>query len=1103
MVTPMSVFHLVGREQWLASNDLAFAISDQFAVSPGHALIVPHRQFATWWEATRAEQIAILELVDEVKALLDRSHKPDGYNVGFNAGEAAGQTIHQLHLHVIPRYTGDLPDPRGGIRNVFPDKGNYLATPRQSEALITPTSGGLHRELRKHFSDENIDRIDLIISFVMRSGVQMLGRLIDEALDRGAAIRLLTTDYMDVTDPAALGFFMDRVGTRDSGGFLEVRVFSDPSVSFHPKGYIFRSSTTDAAVAFVGSSNMSASGLRAGVEWNLRSGAVTPMIEEFERMWADHRSAPITADWLKAYDERKQFAQRFPQPVSGEGPATGEHHEEPIKPWSVQQEAIAALQSTRIEGHRAGLVVMATGLGKTWLAAFDSTNPAFRRVLFVAHRDEILATSRDVFRKVRPGSRLTMFTGGTKQPDGDVVFAGVQALQRNLDQFSSEAFDYIVVDEFHHAAARTYRRVLSHFRPKFMLGLTATPDRTDAADLLALCDDNLVYDCGLVDGLRRDLLSPFHYRAIKDVADYEEIPWRSGRFVIDELSEQLETQQRAQQVLDEWLALDGPNRRALAFCCSVNHANFMAGYFRDRGVAAEAVHTGEGTADRGDALDRLEEREINVLFCVDLFNEGVDVPALDMVLLLRPTESAIVFFQQLGRGLRKSAGKTHLDVIDLVGNHRSFFTKFRLLASLANGYRGTDRAAIETFADGPVELPHGCSIVVETEAIDLMRSLLGAPRKDDRLADAISDWRDEHDGQRPTALQMSMLTGQAHDLKKSGGWFGFLDSLGLLTDDERAVLGFAGDFLIDVEHGAYTKSYKLVTLKSMLDMGSLRTGTPLRDIYVNTRWQMLRDPRLLADLADTTTDFANVLEPTGSEWPAYWRKNPIAALTGANRSTPTWFALGDDSMQFHLAVPDALGATFDEMASEIVEYRLHRYLVTRDAKRKGQRLQPTSGGRLIDAAFVVEEMLGQPVSILFESAGGAGPDGIKRNPEYVAGIDAVLERLKALGVVVLDAYVDSSVTRSMPIPDRRLDAGGTAYPIDLGSVEDVAAIRKSLLKSMASIGREKTAKEGGGNSRKAMRLILGGVDGVDAISLGRALSSDQPHSSGAEVGSAN
>jgi hypothetical protein len=165
--------------------------------------------------------------------------------------------------------------------------------------------------------------------------------------------------------------------------------------------------------------------------------------------------------------------------------------------------------------------------------------------------------------------------------------------------------------------------------------------------------------------------------------------------------------------------------------------------------------------------------------------------------------------------------------------------------------------------------------------------------------------------------------------------------------------------------------------------------------------------------------------------------------------------------------------------------------VTRDAKRKGQRLQPTSGGRLIDAAFVVEEMLGQPVSILFESAGGAGPDGIKRNPEYVAGIDAVLERLKALGVVVLDAYVDSSVTRSMPIPDRRLDAGGTAYPIDLGSVEDVAAIRKSLLKSMASIGREKTAKEGGGNSRKAMRLILGGVDGVDAISLGRALSSGE------------
>lgn len=373
---------------------------------------------------------------------------------------------------------------------------------------------------------------------------------------------------------------------------------------------------------------MSASGLRSGVEWNVQSGDVTAATTEFERMWLDPRSKPITAEWLAGYDQRKRSAVRALPTVDVEGPTTGERLEEPVQPWSVQQEAIAALQGTRIEGHRAGLVVMATGLGKTWLSAFDSTNPAFRRVLFVAHRDEILATSRDVFRKVRPGSRLTMFTGGTKQPDGDVVFASVQSLQRNLDRFDPEAFDYIVVDEFHHAAARTYRRVLSHFRPKFMLGLTATPDRTDAADLLALCDDNLVYDCGLIDGLRRNLLSPFRYRAIKDVADYEEIPWRNGRFVIDTLSERLETQQRAQQVLDEWESLEGRSRRTLAFCCSVNHANFMAGFFRERGVAAEAVHTGAGSSDRDDALDRLEDGEISVLFCVDLFNEGVDVLSL-------------------------------------------------------------------------------------------------------------------------------------------------------------------------------------------------------------------------------------------------------------------------------------------------------------------------------------------------------------------------------------------------------------------------------------------------------------------------------------------
>ena len=190
---------------------------------------------------------------------------------------------------------------------------------------------------------------------------------------------------------------------------------------------------------------------------------------------------------------------------------------------------MSALVATRLDGHRAGLVVMATGLGKTWLAAFDSTRPEFRRVLFVAHREEILRQARDVYRRIRPGGRLTMFTGDERDPDGDVVFAQRAVAPPQPRPISIDEFDYIVVDEFHHAAAATYRRVIAHFQPRCFLGLTATPERADNADLLALCGDNVIYDCGLAEGIKRELLSPFRYRAIPDVADYEHIPWRNGR----------------------------------------------------------------------------------------------------------------------------------------------------------------------------------------------------------------------------------------------------------------------------------------------------------------------------------------------------------------------------------------------------------------------------------------------------------------------------------------------------------------------------------------------------------------------------------------------
>ncbi len=1071
----MSVFLDIDPGDWIAHNALAFAIRDAYPVTDGHSLAIPRREIATWWEATADEQRALMDLVEDVKRQLDAEFEPDGYNVGFNAGAAAGQTVPHLHLHVIPRHLGDMDDPRGGVRHVIPARGNYLAAPAAAEsvlprptALVTAADGGLRRSLVRAFNRPGVDRIDLLVSFVMRSGVDLIADHLDTALERGANVRLLTTDYLNITDSNALGFFLDR--QQQLPERLEVRVFADPTTSFHPKAYIFASAAED-DVAFVGSSNLSRSGISAGVEWNLEVDDVEHLVAEFEELWNDRRTVPLSGRWLAAYHERWTESRRSPQAASDpetEAIAAAEVIDEggAPEPWSVQREAMAALEATRQDGHKAGLVVMATGLGKTWLAAFDSRRPRFRRFLFVAHRDEILTQARDTFRQTRPDAELTMFTGSDRDPDGDGVFASVQSLHNNLDRFDPEAFDYVVIDEFHHASADTYRKVIAHFRPDFMLGLTATPDRADSADLLALCGDNLVYDCGLVEGVRRELLSPFTYRAIPDVADYEHIPWRNGRFDQARLGEELATQDRAGQVLDEWRRAGGAERRTLGFCATIAHAEFMADFFRHNGETAVAVHSQPGSADRVEALEDLASGATPIVFTVDLFNEGVDVPAIDLVLFLRPTESPIVFFQQLGRGLRRADGKERLDVIDLVGNHRSFLLKARLLAALTGRPHLTDREALDRLADENPELPSGCGIVVEPEVVDLLRTLVRSTREDN-LFELIEQWRDDHEGRRPTALEIAVVTGKAHNRKKDGGWFGFLARHEVLDDVDRAVADLAGEFLVWIEHGSYTKSYKLVTLQALLQAGSLRAGISIAELAPLTRWLVYRDSQLLADLSDVNTGFVDVTDPTNAEWTAYWRKNPISALTRSGASSP-WFAVEDDRLTFALDVPDELGATFDRMVNEIVGYRLHRYLVEQKTRLVGESRKPMHDGSELDATFVVETTWGTPTSVVIESAGS----GRSRNKDYVAGFDRVLERIAALDCVLLDAHIDTASTRNVPLADRRLDPGEAhAYPISLRRVVDLVGLRAQLLRSMSRVGRAPGAK-GSGNARKQTRLVL-------------------------------
>jgi hypothetical protein len=337
----------------------------------------------------------------------------------------------------------------------------------------------------------------------------------------------LTGDYREVTEPEALLRLLD-LETLAAAGRIELRVFESRETTFHPKAYIIHLPGAD-GVAFVGSSNVSEPALGGGIEWNYRvvpgrdRAGFTAAVNAFEELFRDYRTFPLTDSWVEAYRQRRPLAPTAVADVTPE-PLP------PVTPHAIQQEALEALVRTRAEGNAAGLVVLATGLGKTWLAAFDTADIAYRRVLFVAHREEILEQALQTFRRIRPGAHLGLYTGDEKDGDAEVLFASVQTLSRvrHLGQFARDAFDYIVIDEFHHAAAATYRRIIDHFTPRFLLGLTATPERADGGDLLALCGENLVHQCDLAEGIRRGLLVPFHYFGVPDEVDYRNIPWRSA-----------------------------------------------------------------------------------------------------------------------------------------------------------------------------------------------------------------------------------------------------------------------------------------------------------------------------------------------------------------------------------------------------------------------------------------------------------------------------------------------------------------------------------------------------------------------------------------------
>jgi superfamily II DNA or RNA helicase/HKD family nuclease/diadenosine tetraphosphate (Ap4A) HIT family hydrolase len=961
-------------------KEKCYALWDSFPVSIGHLLLIPYRHVASWFEATPEEQLELFQSIEQAKEIITAKHQPDGFNVGINIGAAAGQTVPHLHVHVIPRYQGDVADPRGGVRYVIPDKANYLKdepvivddnllrishqhTGRSNRIskIIRPESIGdaalvrgapspqQHDPLLPHLCAglESSQSADLSVAFIQRSGVELLRPYLNDLLAKGGRLRILTGDYLSVTDPDSLLELLDLEGD------IQVRVFEAREKSFHPKAYLFHY-PDGSGIVFVGSSNLTRTALHSGIEWNYRvvktsdQSGFQAVQMAFNDLWSHPSTCRVDTDWVEDYRKRRVATTITREQISEETQLIP-----PPEPNRIQQRALEALAKTRIAGNRSGLVVLATGLGKTWLAAFDSVDPAFRRILFVAHRDEILQQAIHTFRRIRPTSRIGRYAGVEKDLSADIVFASIQTIGKtqHLQNFSPASFDYIVVDEFHHASAPTYRRLIQHFEPKFMLGLTATPQRSDGGDLLSLCDGNLVYRCDLADGIQNDLLAPFRYFGVPDEVDYTNIPWRSSRFDEEALTLAIATQSRARHTLEMFRKYKA--KRAIGFCCSTRHADFMAEYFREQGLSAVAVHSGPLTAPRASSLEKLGNGELDIIFSVDMFNEGLDLPSIDTILMLRPTESTIVWLQQFGRGLRKSPDKEYVRVIDYIGNHRSFLVKVRSLLEPICGLLSTDssiRDVLTKLQEQALELPAGCEINYDLQAIDTIQSML----RSRQAYEAIDVWMDdfcEQHGRRATAVEAFNAGFNPRALHSThGSWFSYLVTRDdasperqWLSKDERQAIERYSALLRDWSKTQMTKSYKMLVLSSMLQTKSLHKGVGLMTLVEHFRRLANRSAAIREDLGESLQDDKRLGRMI--------RDNPIKAWTSEKGSlSTTYFEMKDGNFALNQTIDKGLQAHFDELIDELVQWRLADYFQRDDRVERlgGIRCRVIqSGGRPI------------------------------------------------------------------------------------------------------------------------------------------------------------
>lgn len=684
--------------------------------------------------------------------------------------------------------TADLLPPPLRVVTAVPRRGalTIAAPPRpdiplsQHDLLINGRGEPqLAAELKKEIA--SADEIDLIVAFVRWYGVRLIVDELEEAALRGVPVRLLTTTYTGSTEREAL----DRLHAIG----VQVKVSYDTAVTrLHAKAWIF-GRRSGFSTAYVGSSNVTRSALLDGREWNVRISrdAASALFDKTRAAFDAYWASPDFESYAPDRDrERLDVALRRLGAGDPESTLSGLT----VTPWPYQTEILEALDSER-DNHNSwrNLVVAPTGTGKTVVAALDYRRLRSRfgseaSLLFVAHREQLLNQSRRTFREVlSEGSFGELYVGGARPQVGRHVFASIQTLHaQGVDAVDPGAFDVVIVDEFHHAEAATYRRLLDRLQPRALLALTATPERSDGLDIRRWTDGRTAFDMRLWHALDRQLLASFQYFGIADVADLSGVRWEAGSYSTSDLGRLYTGDDvRAGLILRQTQRVIGRPRqmRALGFCATVEHAQYMAGVFTSNGLPASALSAATTPSEREAQIRRLVNGELCCLFTRDIFNEGVDIPEADTVLLLRPTESVTVFLQQIGRGLRRHEGKDVCTILDFVANYRREF-RFDLRLRALTGVSRRD--LIPAAEQGFPFLPSGCHIELERQARDWilenLKQAVGSGARALRLE--LLQLASAGNGS-PTLSQFLRETGvDLGDVGKAGGWAALKRSAGLI-----------------------------------------------------------------------------------------------------------------------------------------------------------------------------------------------------------------------------------------------------------------------------------------------------------------------------------